>query len=459
MEGDVLNKKLSFASCLAIGSMLFGLFFGAGNLIFPVYMGQLSGSQVLMASAGFIITAVGLPFLGIVAMGISGSDGLFDLASRVHPYYAYGFTVLLYLTIGPMFALPRLSTVSFEMGLSPYIPSQLKEVALGIFTICFFGAALLFALKPSKILVWVGKRLNPLFLVFLSFLIIACIVSPMGLYVQSPVHEVYAASAFFKGVTEGYNTMDALAALAFGIIVVQNIKGLGVQGPKAIALGTIQSGIVSILLMCVIYVSLALMGATSAGIMEPAENGGIALAQIANYYFGGLGSILLAVIVTLACLKTAIGLIAACSETFQQMFPRSLSYRAYVIIFTIVSCLVANIGLTQLIALSIPVLMFLYPLAIVLILLALLSPLFKNRACVYVSATAFTMLVSLADGLQAMPEEIRSAPWARTILAFYKAHVPFFDLGMGWTIPLLLGTGVGLIIAAATKQRLPGNHI
>ncbi len=453
-----MNKKLSFASCLAIGSMLFGLFFGAGNLIFPVYMGQLSGSQVLMASAGFIITAVGLPFLGIVAMGISGSGGLFDLASRVHPYYAYGFTVLLYLTIGPMFALPRLGTVSFEMGLSPYIPSQLKEVALGIFTICFFGAALLFALKPSKILVWVGKRLNPLFLVFLSFLIIASIVSPMGLYVQSPVHEVYAASAFFKGVTEGYNTMDALAALAFGIIVVQNIKGLGVQGPKAIALGTIQSGIVSILLMCVIYVSLALMGATSAGIMEPAENGGIALAQIANYYFGGLGSILLAVIVTLACLKTAIGLIAACSETFQQMFPRSLSYRAYVIIFTIVSCLVANIGLTQLIALSIPVLMFLYPLAIVLILLALLSPLFKNRACVYVSATAFTMLVSLADGLQAMPEEIRSAPWARTILAFYKAHVPFFDLGMGWTIPLLLGTGVGLIIAAATKQRLPVKH-
>lgn len=454
-----MNKKLSFASCLAIGSMLFGLFFGAGNLIFPVYMGQLSGSQVLMASAGFIITAVGLPFLGIVAMGISGSDGLFDLASRVHPYYAYGFTVLLYLTIGPMFALPRLGTVSFEMGLSPYIPSQFKEVALGIFTICFFGAALLFALKPSKILVWVGKRLNPLFLVFLSFLIIASIVSPMGLYAQSPVHEVYAASAFFKGVTEGYNTMDALAALAFGIIVVQNIKGLGVQGPKAIALGTIQSGIVSILLMCVIYVSLALMGATSAGIMEPAENGGIALAQIANYYFGGLGSILLAVIVTLACLKTAIGLIAACSETFQQMFPRSLSYRAYVIIFTIVSCLVANIGLTQLIALSIPVLMFLYPLAIVLILLALLSPLFKNRACVYVSATAFTMLVSLADGLQAMPEEIRSAPLARTILAFYKAHVPFFDLGMGWTIPLLLGTGVGLIIASATKQRLPGNHI
>nr|WP_323373241.1 branched-chain amino acid transport system II carrier protein [Anaeropeptidivorans aminofermentans] len=442
-----LNQKLSFSSYIAVGSMLFGLFFGAGNLIFPVLMGQQSGSQVYIASMGFIITAVGLPFLGVVAMGFSQSSGLFELASRVHPYYSYGFTVLLYLTIGPFFALPRTATVSYEIGLAPYIPDNYRAFGLALFTLLFFGGALFFSLRPNKILTWVGKILNPLFLVFLSFLIIASLVFPMGSTAMAPVHEAYANASFFKGFTEGYNTMDALAALAFGIIVVQNIKALGVTDPKGIALGTLKAGILSVILMSIIYLFLALIGSTSTSIMAPAPNGGIALAKIANHYFGAFGSILLAVIVTLACLKTAIGLITACSETFQQMFPNTLSYKAYVILFTAFSCLVANIGLTQLIALSIPVLMFIYPLAIGLIILALISPIFKGRRCVYLSATLFTMFVSIADGLNAMPEFIRNTSWADAIINFYKNCVPFFNLGMGWVIPLLLGTVTGIIIS------------
>ncbi|QIB69694.1 branched-chain amino acid transport system II carrier protein [Aminipila butyrica] len=447
-----MKRTLSFSSNLAVGSLLFGLFFGAGNLIFPVYMGQLSGQAVFIATAGFIMTAVGLPFLGIVAMGLSRSDGLFDLSSRVHPYYAYGFTILLYLTIGPFFALPRLGNVSFEIGVSSYIPEQYKTVVLAIFTICFFGAALFFAMRPSKILTWVGKVLNPLFLVFLSILVIASFVSPMGDYAQAPVQEAYLHAAFFKGFTEGYNTMDALAALAFGIIIVQNIKEQGIEEPRDIAYGTVKAGIVTVILMSSIYTFLAIMGATSLRIMEPAENGGIALAKIANHFFGDLGSVLLAIIVTLACLKTAIGLIVACSETFRQIFPRSLSYKSYVILFTAFSCIVSNIGLTQLITLSIPVLMFIYPLAIALIILTLGSHLFKGRRCVYLSATIFTMLVSLADGLNAMPEGLRNSAPVSQILAFYEAHVPFFTLGMGWVIPMLAGTLVGLVIAVFYKD-------
>lgn len=440
-----MQQRLAFTANLAIGSLLFGLFFGAGNLIFPVYMGQLAGPKVLAATAGFIITAVGLPFLGIVAIGLSESDDLFELAHRVHPAFAYGFTVLLYLTIGPFFALPRLGNVSFEIGLSTYIAESDKAIALALFTVCFFGAVLLFSLRPSKILTWIGKVLNPLFLLFLSFIIVANLIWPLGDYSQTTVQAPYAQTAFFKGFTEGYNTMDALAALAFGIIVVHNIKELGIHNARDIACETVKAGIVSVVLMSVIYTTLAVIGAASLHIMELAPNGGIVLAKIANHFFGDLGSVLLAIIVTLACLKTAIGIVVACSEAFHQLFPRTFAYRTYVVLFTVFSCVVANIGLTELITLSIPVLMFLYPLAITLILLTLCAALFNNRRSVYRIAMLAVMMVSIADGLNAMPSVVKNTAVVAVILDFYKQYLPFFDLGMGWVLPLLVGT-VGSIL-------------
>lgn len=438
-----MDQRLSLSSYLFIGSMLFGLFFGAGNLIFPVHMGQEAGSNVAAATIGFLITGIGLPFLGIVAMGVSKSNGLFELASRIHPTYGYLMTLALYLTIGPFFALPRTGTVSYEIGLVPFIPVEYQGLGLACFTLVFFMVALFFSLRPSEILTWVGKVLNPLFLLFLAFLVVISFWQPMGSISVADVHGQYATDPFFKGFTEGYNTMDALASLAFGIIVVQTLKGLGVQSPRGIAMGTLKAGTVSVVLMGLIYGCLAYIGATSVGQYEVSKNGGIALAQIANYYFGSLGSILLAIIVTLACLKTAIGLITACAETFQELFPGSLSYRSYVLVFTALSCLIANVGLTRIISLSIPALMFLYPLAITLILLALLSPLFKNRQTVYVLATLGALLISIGDALNAMPEFIKNKEAVQSILVSYQQFVPFFDIGMGWVIPMIIGLGLG----------------
>ncbi|MBU2703121.1 LIVCS family branched-chain amino acid:cation transporter [Sporomusaceae bacterium BoRhaA] len=447
-----MDKRLTLSSYVLIGSMLFGMFFGAGNLIFPVHMGQEAGSNAMIATIGFLITGIGLPFLGIVAIGVSKSDGLFGLASRIHPLYAYAMTILLYLTIGPFFALPRTGSVSYEIGLAPYIGKEYQMLGLAGFTILFFLIALIFSLKPSKILTWIGKILNPLFLIFLAFLVIISFLSPMGNVSSAEIHGAYAMEPFFKGFTEGYNTMDALASLAFGIIVVQTIKDLGVQSPRNIAMGTVKAGIVSVLLMGLIYSCLAYIGATSVAQYELSKNGGIALAQIAHYYFGAAGSILLAIIVTLACLKTAIGLITACSETFQKLFPNSLSYRAYVILFTIVSCLIANIGLTQIISLSIPVLMFLYPLAITLIILAFLSPLFKHRQIVYVLTTVCTLFASVGDAFNAMPDVIKNESFIQNLLAVYHSFLPFFDIGMGWVIPMVVGLSFGWFIGLFQKN-------
>lgn len=449
-----MDKRLSLSSYIFIGSMLFGLFFGAGNLIFPVHMGQEAGTNILPATLGFLVTGIGLPFLGVVAIGVSKSDGLFDLASRVHPIYGIFMTVALYMTIGPFFALPRTGTVSYEIGIAPYLPSQYQALGLLLFTVIFFAIALAFSMKPTKILTWVGKILNPLFLVFLAILIVTAFLKPMGVISEAAVHGNYVTEPFITGFTQGYNTMDALASLAFGIIVVQTIKGLGVRNPSNIAIDTIKSGIVSVILMAVIYGSLAYIGATSVGQFEVSENGGIALAQIAQHYFGSFGSVLLAIIVTVACLKTAIGLITACSETFCEMFPNSFSYRTYVILFTLLACGIANVGLTKIISLSIPVLMFLYPLAITLIFLALLSPLFKNRQVVYVTTTIFTIFVSIADGLNALPAGVKSISFIDNILAFYSRYLPLFDIGMGWVFPAILGLIIGWIISLVKKQEL-----
>lgn len=446
-----MKKSLSLSSYLAIGSMLFGLFFGAGNLIFPVFMGQLAGSNVDAATLGFLITAVGLPFLGVVAIGLSRSSGLFELSSRIHPLYGYFMTIALYLTIGPFFALPRLSTVSFEVGITPYVAPDKLTLGLTVFSILFYAAALLFSLRPTKIMTYVGKILNPLFLLFLGILIVTALFVPMGPIQRVSAQAEYGTQPFFRGFLEGYNTMDALAALAFGVVVVNAIKELGIEKPADIAKDTIKSGVVSLILMSVIYAALSYLGTMSLGAIPLSENGGIALAQISNFYFGGFGSVLLAITVTLACLKTAIGLITACAEIFREMFPNSFSYKTYVVIFSALATLVANVGLENIIALSLPVLMFLYPLAITLIFLAILSLLFKDRQVVYVVTTLFTLPISIADFLKAAPEMISSTPIVQQILQWFSDVVPLFDLGMGWMLPAILGLAIGWGVSLVTK--------
>ena len=443
-----MEKKLSLKDYLYLGSMLFGLFFGAGNLIFPVHMGQEAGANVWPAIIGFLITGIGLPFLGIIAIGISGENGLFALASRVHKGYGYFFTVALYLVIGPFFAMPRLAATSFEIGLTPFVAENQKTLFLAIFSILFFALSWWFSRNPSKLLDYVGKFLNPLFLALLAILIVMSFVKPMANIHDITVLGKYRAHAFFTGFQNGYNTLDVLASLAFGIIVVNTLKNKGVTKKSTITADTFKSGAVSVLLMGIIYSFLSLMGTMSMGKFDLSENGGIALAQIAHYYLGTGGSIILALIVVVACLKTTIGLTTAFSETFAELFP-GLSYSTLIAGVSIIPCIIANVGLTSIISYSTPVLMFLYPLAIILVLLGVSGPLFKNNPIVYQTVTIFTIIPALIDGLQSSPAWIQNASITQKIIEFAKNTLPFFGIGMGWIVPavfgLILGLGIYLI--------------
>jgi branched-chain amino acid:cation transporter, LIVCS family len=446
-----MQQKLSFSTYATIGTMLFGMFFGAGNLIFPIQMGQLAGTNFWPALIGFLITAIGLPFMGILVFGLSGSNGLRQLAGRVHPLFGLIFAVALYLTIGPFFAIPRTATVPFVVAFEPYINPAHGSLYLALFSFVFFTIVYYFSLNPAKIIDYIGKYLTPAFLVFLFILIVIAIVKPMG-HFGKPIG-VYSGLAFITGFKEGYNTMDALASLAFGIVVIQAIKGQGITNPKEIAKTTWKSGVFAMVLMMLIYGLITYMGASSVSAIGTYDNGGLIFAAVALHYFGSFGSILLAFIIVLACLKTSIGLITSCSEFFNRLVPK-VSYKLFVLILCLMSFFIANFGLNNIIQYAVPVLMLLYPLAIVLILLALSSSLFGHKQSVYATTMFFTFCVSFFDGYSTLVKSLPGASISlfESIKLFYMDNLPLYDIGLGWILPALVGAIIGSLWPTSAKK-------
>ncbi len=447
-------EKLSWKQRILVAGTLFGMFFGAGNLIFPVHLGQLAGRNVIPAMVGFIITAVGIPILGVAAIGNTHSDGLQALANRVGKKYSYFFTCLLYLTIGPFFAIPRCATTSFTTGIEPLVGEAVPgRLALLVFSLIFFGLVLVFSLRPGNITLWIGKIINPIFLIFLGILVISALIHP-GTVVSSVEPEAeFQKGALFAALVEGYGTMDAIAGLAFGIVVVDVIRQMGVKEDGQVARDVLASGVLAGLLMALIYVLTILMGAQSRGLFSLSENGGIALAEIARHYLGRVGSVILAVTITFACLKTSIGLVTSCGEAFARMCGGKISYRAWAIIFTVFSFAVSNVGLSAIIRFSVPVLMLIYPPAIVLIFLALCGRAFGHDRRVYAWTMALTWCASVFDFFKSLPETVQTALHLEGAVAVAERVLPLFSLNLGWLAPAAVGLIIGLLARALGKPR------
>lgn len=445
-----MKKQLTLWQRVLVAGTLFGMFFGAGNLIFPVHLGQCAGSNVVIAMIGFIISAVCIPILAVAAIGSTHSDGLQALASKVGKGYSYGFTCLLYLTIGPFFAIPRCATTSFTVGVAPLLGESTSQgLWLLIFSAVFFALVLFFSLRPHRITVWIGKIINPLFLFFFGILLIAALTGSNADISAIAPEEGFREHVFFTSVIEGYGTMDAIAGLAFGIVVINIIRSMGIEDDSAVAGDVLRSGILTGILMGAIYVAAIFMGAQSRELFATSENGGIALAQIANHFLGFWGSLILAVTISFACLKTSIGLVISCSEAFSRMFPKGPGYCVYAIIFTLFSFCVSNFGLSAILSYSLPVLMFLYPLSISLIVLALAGRLFDHDRAVYISVTLFTGIAALFDLAKTLPAGLQP----EGMLRLGELILPFYDLNLGWVIPALLGLAIGLLIRGLRKKK------
>ena len=443
-EKELYVMKKSTNSLIPIGLMLFALFFGAGNLIFPVFMGQNSGVNTIPATIGFLLTGVGLPILAVAAIGYSGSD-LQALASRIHPKYAVFFTVLLYITIGPAFATPRTATTSFEIAVAPFFGSAMKQMALYVFCFIFFVVSWWLSVTPTKLVNRIGKVITPVLLLFLALLFVFSIIHPMGPW--QPATDSYrdGIKALTQGFLDGYGTMDALAAFVFGIIVINSVRQYGAKTNEEVALSTLKSGLIAGFFLAIIYVFLCFLGASSVTTLGMQENGAGVLVGSARYYFGSYGRIVMGVITLLACLTTSVGLITACGEYFSRLIP-ALSYSMWVSAFSIASFFVALFGLTTIIKAAIPVLMFLYPLTISLVLLTFTHALFGGYRSVYRMATLFTFVPSLYDG-------IHTAGLSLGALDSLMASLPLASYGLGWVSFCIAGLIIGAIASRFSSAK------
>ncbi|SDH40990.1 branched-chain amino acid:cation transporter, LIVCS family [Alteribacillus persepolensis] len=423
-----LRKRETFF----IGLMLFALFFGAGNLIFPPFLGQVSGTNYWIAIIGFIITGVGLPVLGVITIALKGSS-FESVAKNVHPAFALIFTLILYLSIGPFFGIPRAMNVSFEMGAMPFISDDFHAVTLFIYSIIFFAIVYLLSLRPSQLVKRIGNVITPALLAAIVLLVCGSLWSGFATGGQAPLEE-YAASPLTNGILEGYLTMDAIAALAFGLVIVSAVKERGIDNQRDIFRTTSYAGVIAGVGLAVVYTAIGWLGMQSAP-TQMFENGSQILTFAANSIFGVTGTWLLGLIVTLACLTTCIGLVTACGQYFQHVFP-GVSYRTLCFVTTLISFAVANTGLNTIISVSVPVLVAIYPIAIVLVVLALFDVKIPVRDSHYKGAVLGTAAISVYDGLRELGIEISA------LQSLFQAF-PLYELGLGWIWSAVIGIIIG----------------
>ncbi|KRN03005.1 branched-chain amino acid permease [Levilactobacillus senmaizukei DSM 21775 = NBRC 103853] len=442
MEEAVVTPKKSFRQLLVVSSLIFGMFFGSGNLIFPVHLGQMAGHNWFMAALGFAVSGSLFPLLAILAVVVTKSDGLFDLAKPVGRHYAAVFLVLVHLTIGPFFGTPRTAATAYEMAVQPFLPKQFTTVGMLVFTGLFFGAAYVLATHQSNLLKVVGKYLNAFFLGMLAILFVVAFFDPMGSLQHTPTM-AYQTNATISGLLEGYNTVDAVALLALSVTFVRAVRGLGYRD-RALTKLTAQAGTLSIVLEIAIYFGLVLLGAFSMSQLKLSANGGVALSAIVGHYFSNFGTLFLGVLVTLGVFTTALGLVTSFAQDFHKLFPR-VSYLSWLRLTTFVSFVVANAGLDTIIAWSLPVLMLLYPLSLALILVSLTVAKRPYAGLVYKFTIAFTVLPAVLDMLNAAPAVVTNWAPVHAALTFYHGVVPFASLGLGWMVPTLVGFVASLV--------------
>lgn len=434
--------KLSRNKMLLVSFMLFSLFFGAGNLIFPPFLGQNAGSHTLPAMLGFLATAVVLPVLGVVV--VARFDGLDRLGQQVGKRFAIVFTLLIYLSIGPGLGIPRAASVPFEMAVAPYLPEGTNiTVWMLVYSLAFFLVALWLCMTPGKLVNRIGHFLTPSLLVLLVFLFVCFLFR--GEVNVAPSQTAYDVAPFLKGFSEGYQTMDTIAALNFGLVIATTLGSFGMTEKRARMRHTVLAGIFAGTILALVYAMLSYMGMCSSGVYAIQENGAWTLRCIVYQLFGAPGAVLLAAIFTLACLTTCVGLINSISQYFSTLFGK-LSYRQWVLVMTGFSFLVCNLGLNAILSISIPILNAIYPVAIVLILLGLTHSLWVKNRWVYSLVVAGTGTVSVIYALDA-------AQLSLGAVTELCRKLPLYDMGFCWVSVAAVMLAVSLLLGLVRRER------
>lgn len=435
-----MERKLTKSEFISLSIMLFGLFFGAGNLIFPPMLGYNSGNKTLISFIFFTLTAIIFPVLGVIT--VSKTNGLQNLSRRVHPLFALIFTVIIYLSIGPGLGIPRAGVVPFEMAIFQYLPKGFDaNISRLIYTLVFFSIAYYVSLTPNKLVKRSGKILTPILLFLILILFLGILFKnpnnvglPKGDYIKSPA---------VVGFVEGYNTLDAIAALNFGFVISLTLRKFNISDEKDIVRYSIKSGILAGIILLIIYAILSYIGMVLSGSNITFENGAQILSYISESLFGNFGVALVILIFTLACLTTSIGLIVSISEYFATL-TKGINEKAWVGIITLFSFVISNFGLNTILSISVPVLQIVYPFSLVIIILGLIHDKFKFSRSTYVVSAIITFAISILTMLVNYGVEL---PFLTKIIK----SLPFYSVGLNWVIPSILSILLTQLISKRTK--------
>lgn len=421
--------KKQYRDTVVVGFALFAMFFGAGNLIFPPYLGVVSGNQWLVGFSGFVIADVGLALLAILAAAKCQGD-ISGVLSRSGKMLSKILATSIMICLGPLLAIPRTGATTFEMGVAPII-GGFSPV---LFSVIFFSLTLVLTIKPSKVVDIIGQYLTPALLVALIFLIIMGIVSPLGDLNQPAM----IGSIFAEGISQGYQTMDPLGAIALSAVVIISLGEKGYTKESEKVKLTLQAGIVSAVALFIVYGGLAYLGSSVAhqfkGINPDDINQTALIVNITEQLLGQPGKIVLALIVGLACLTTAIGLVSATAQYFTKMSNEKVKYETIVVVVCIFSAVIANFGVSTIIKFSAPILTVIYPATIVLVLMTLFNKQIKNDNA-FKGATYVALIISILTVIDSMGINIS-----------FIHKLPFDNLGFNWIVPAIVGGIVGNFI-------------
>ncbi|MCR2052114.1 branched-chain amino acid transport system II carrier protein [Actinomyces bowdenii] len=421
-------------SAVTTGLMLFALFFGAGNLIFPPVLGASAGSGLPAVLAGFLTTGVLMPLVAIMAVSTSG-EGILGLARRVGPRFGVLMPLAVYLSIGPLYAVPRVATVAYELATRPVLELMGLRPggwALALHIVVFFSLALLIAMRPGRMADSIGRWLTPALLALLAVLCGAVLLTATG--VPRPAEGPYARAPLGTGLTQGYLTMDVLAATVFGIVVITSLRQRGITQPRQILRATCLAGIIAATLLACVYIGLALVGARTPG---PADDGAALLRAAAAQSLGALGVIIFAAIVILACLTTVVGLLAAWAGYAYAAWP-AVPFNRQLLGGTALSMLLANLGLGAILTIVSPLTLLLYPMTISLVVVTLLDALAPGHL-----RAAYTWPVAVAGVLGAV-SALEDIGWSAP--SDLLARSGGWSASTGWILPALIALGIGLAI-------------
>lgn len=450
-----MEKKLTWRQNLLMVSLIFGMFFGAGNLIFPVHLGQLAGAAWGQATFGFILSAVLLPLLALVALGVTRSSSVFDLIKPLGKRVSVIFVVVLHFCLGPLVVAPRTATVAYSFSLENWLPAGSQQLGLVLFSLVYFILVYWACLKADAITSVIGKYLNPAFLILLAVVFVLALVWPMGSLNQH-VTNAYQSAPILSSAIEGYNTVDALASLVLGVAIVHAIENMGYHKPAHVAKIIVKTGTWALIGLSLVYVGLIMLGTTSLGKESISLNGAIALTQIMTNYFGSFGQVFLAVMGPVAVFTTAMGESSSFAHDFHRAFPR-VSYERWLALAVGIAFLVALLGLDKIIEWAVPVLLIMYPVAIVLIFLNLVSPWIGRTKVLFNWAIGLTLIGSIGDGLTQVPFAkmlngfISYSEAGSLHVSWYQSHIPLASEGFSWLLFALAGLAIGFAIQLITK--------